>query len=802
MAPASTSESAVVSSMPLRRHIVLLGLTAAITGAAGAAAPDAIDLRGAVVVAPPGLSSPARAAIDLLIAESTRRTGLHWTLAGAVAPDRPTIVLAPPDASLGAEGYAIATRMAPPRLTITPADDRGLLFGIGHLLRTLHLAPGRAGLAAPLEVATAPRFPLRGMQLGFRAMSNTYGNWTLAEFEQQIRDLAVFGCNAIELVAGFDREAPEMLTMPAVENMAGVSAIAARYGLDIWLWTPAREHDYSDPAAVARTLAEWERIFRRLPRLDGIYVPGGDPGETPPELLLPLVEQQAALLRRHHPRAGVWISVQGFNRARLDTFFRYLQERQPAWLAGVIQSSWTDLTMAQLRERTPPRYPLRSCIDIGHTLHCMYPVQDFDLAFAITQGREPIGPRPEAMAAIARAELPGTIGSIAYSDGVTDDVNKTVWLQLNWDPGVAPEAVLRDYGRYFIGPALGAEFASGVARLERNWQGPLAENREVAATLALFQGLEKRADLPTRRNWRFLSALYRATYDRQVQQRLAHETRAEAEANAVLARVRELGAETAMREAEAVLDRAVRQPVAAGERTRVFQLGEALFQAIGMKLSVPLHRATSVTRGANLDSIDWPLNNRAWLKTQFAAIRGLTDESARAERLLAIAHWTDPGPGGFYDDSGRPGWRSRAGPDLPWAAAPAGQGRAQQMKSWIRSGDFATHRLTWMDHVGTLGATPLTFTYDQLDPAAAYELRVVYGDTKLNGPVRLTANGTYEVHPLQRGPSPAAVQAYALPRAVTATGRLELKWERDPSLASIRGVCHVSEIWLVRIDTP
>jgi hypothetical protein len=107
-----------------------------------------------------------------------------------------------------------------------------------------------------------------------------------------------------------------------------------------------------------------------------------------------------------------------------------------------------------------------------------------------------------------------------------------------------------------------------------------------------------------------------------------------------------------------------------------------------------------------------------------------------------------------------------------------------------------------MDHVGTLGATPLTFTYENLDPSAAYELRVVYGDTKLNGPVRLTANGTHEVHPLQRGPSPAAVQSFALPRAITASGRLELKWERDPSFASIRGVCHVSEIWLVRATTP
>ena len=762
----------------------------------------AVDFRDAVVVTPADLSPVAQQAVTLLLEETQRRSSLHWPLVtSAAAPAaRPAIIVAPRDPRLPAEGYRLAT--AGTTVTLTPADDRGLLFAVGHLLRTLHLGPSRAGLVAPLSLTSTPRYPLRGVQLGFRAMSNTYGNWGLAEFEQQIRDLAVFGANAIELVAGFDREAPDTLTMPSVDNMTGVSAICARYGLDVWLWTPARERNYADPAAVGRTLADWENIFRRLLRLDALYVPGGDPGDTPPELLLPLVEKQAALLRRYHPRAGVWISVQSFNRAQREYFFRFLATQQPDWLAGVISAPWTDLGVGELRSRVPARYALRSCIDIGHVLHCQLPAQEWDLAYAITEGREPICPRPEAMAAIARAELPQTRGSIAYSDGVTDDVNKIVWLQLGWNPDTAPAIVLRDYARYFVGEKHGEDFAAGLALLEKNWEGPLATNAQVAATLTHFQTLEKRADLGARRNWRFLSALYRATYDRTVQQRLAYETRLEAEAMAVLARAATLGAEPAMREAETVLDRATKQPVALADRTRVFQLGEALFQTIGLKLSVPLHRATGIARGANLDSIDWPLNNRGWLKAQFAAIRQLPEGSARLARLHEIVHWTDAGPGGFYDNPGSPGWQSRATPALSWAADPAGHRRAHEMKAWMRSGDFATHRLAWFDHLGTLGETPLVFTYDGLDPAATYELRVVYGDSKLNGPVRLTANDTHQIHPLRPGPIPATVQAFILPPAVTASSRLVLRWERDPALASIRGVCHVSEIWLRRVPGP
>jgi hypothetical protein len=566
--------------------------------------------------------------------------------------------------------------------------------------------------------------------------------------------------------------------------------------LDVWLWTPAREKDYRDPAAVARTLGEWEKIFRALPRLDGIYVPGGDPGDTPPELLLPLAEKQAALVRKYHPHARVWISVQGFNREHLDYFFHYLQTRQPDWLAGVIQSSWTDLTLAQIRERTPARYALRSCVDIGHVLHCMYPVHELDTAFAITLGREPICPRPEAMQVIARSELPNTQGSIAYSDGVTDDVNKAIWLQLNWNPDAAIDEILRDYGRYFVGEKLGDTFASGLAALEKNWHGALAENKSVASTFALFKDLEQRAAPADLRNWRFLSALYRAYYDRYTQLRLAYETKLEAEATAVLAAAAQQGSDKSIRAAEMVLERAVQQPVATAERTRIFQLGEALFQTIGMKLSVPLYRATSTSRGANLDSIDWPLNNRLWLKQQFSLVRRLPDEAARVKRLPALARWTDPGPGGFYDNPGQPGTQTRAKIGTGWQRDPGYHTTAHAMKTWIRHGDFVHHRLAWFDHVGTLGDTPLVFTYEGLDPKADYELRVVYGDTKLNGAVRLTANDRFEVHPLRKSPTPAVPQSFALPRAATSTGKIVLKWERDPALASIRGVCHVSEIWL------
>ena len=51
------------------------------------------------------------------------------------------------------------------------------------------------------------------------------------------------------------------------------------------------------------------------------------------------------------------------------------------------------------------------------------------------------------------------------------------------------------------------------------------------------------------------------------------------------------------------------------------ELAEALYQSIRMQLNVERYKAISLGRGANLDTIDVPLNNRRWLRQRFAELR-------------------------------------------------------------------------------------------------------------------------------------------------------------------------------------
>ncbi len=150
--------------------------------------------------------------------------------------------------------------------------------------------------------------------------------------------------------------------------------------------------------------------------------------------------------------------------------------------------------------------------------------------------------------------------------------------------------------------------------------------------------MEQSASPQLQSNWRFQQALYRAYYDAYTRSRLIYETDLEAMAMAKLRDAKKRGSLATMSQAEAVLERATTQRVSTRWRARVFELAEALYRSIGMQLSVPLYKAKAVDRGANLDNIDVPLNNRLWLKERFAAIRDLPDEGEQLKRLESILH--------------------------------------------------------------------------------------------------------------------------------------------------------------------
>ena len=310
----------------------------------------------------------------------------------------------------------------------------------------------------------------------------------------------------------------------------------------------------------------------------------------------------------------------------------------PDWLGGLVAGP-SSPPIPETRARLPQRYGLRDYPDITHTVRCQYPVAWWDPAFHLTLGRESANPRPVFYKLIQDYFGPYTSGFITYSDGVHDDVNKAVWSRLGWQPDAEPREILLEYTRCFFGAAVAESAADGILALEKNWEGPLADNGSVDATLVLWQQLERKAP-ELRDNWRWQLCLLRAYYDAYTRHRLLYESELERAANQILA-------EAPTRGADAAMDAAPRGSATAPSpnpstpewRARIGQLCADLFKSIKLQTSVPLYQASGYERGAVLDFVDHPLNNRWWLEDEFARIRQLPAEADKLKALELIRTW-------------------------------------------------------------------------------------------------------------------------------------------------------------------
>lgn len=761
-----------------------------ISGALGA------DFRQAVVVLAATPTGPQKKAAQMLVEEIEKRTQLRLKVVSE-APANGAAISLGRGGTGKPEGFTLTSNAsgAKPLAVIAGTDDRGVLFGAGYLLRQFHMSRQRLELENGIAYASSPKYAVRGHQLGYRPKTNAYDAWSVPMWEQYIRELAIFGANTIELIpprSDDDADSPHF-PLPPIEMMAEMSRIANEYGLDVSIWYPAMDRDYSNPKTIEFALEEWGEVFRKVPRIDAVFVPGGDPGHTQPKYLLALLEKQTANLRRFHPKAGMWVSPQSFSKEWMDEFYGLLA-KEPAWLSGVVFGPQIRGSIEELRERTPKRYPVRFYPDITHSLHAEFPVPDWDSAFAITEGRETINPRPLGEASIFHRYQHFADGFVSYSEGCNDDVNKFLWSGLLWDPQTPVKEILADYSRFFIGEDLGDGFSAGLLALERNWHGPLETNAGVDVTLAQFRQMERQATPQQKLNWRFQMALYRAYYDGFLRSRLLAESQQEERAMAALTQSKRTGSASAMDRAVGILEADVLTPLAREYRARVFELAEALFQSIHMQLSVERYRAIGLSRGANLDAIDFALNNRVWLENRFGAIRAMDSEAARLKAIDEILNWTNPGPGGYYDDLGNPAQEPHLVLGEPYAKDP------DFLKSPMTSFGEAPQsgwRVSWYTDAETLGEEPLRVRYNELDRGARYKVRVVYGGDMRQVPIRLTANGV-EVHPFRTKPAKPEPLEFDLPRAAARNGSVTLEWTRPPGLGGNGRGTQVSEVWLIK----
>lgn len=801
-----------------------------------------IDFTNAVIVVTDAALPLEAKAASVLQEEIYKRVGKTLNIQPAPpAGDQPIILLGqqenvqrryktiltgmPPTEQPGPEGFSLSVVERPrPVTAVIGADPRGVFYGVGRLLRKMELRRGSILIPADLTLTSTPANPLRGHQLGHRPKTNAYDAWTPEIYDQYIRELALFGSNTIEIVPPItdDQYLNEHMKLPPLEMMAKLSEIIDSYGMDVWIWYPNMGDDFVSKTGRQSEMAERHEVFSALKRIDHILVPGGDPGNLHPDEFFPWMDLVAPVLNQYHPNAKIWVSPQAMHPTRewLRSFYEYVNDK-PDWLGGVAFAPWIKTPINEMRQTIRQDIPFRRYPDITHNLACQYPVPEWDMALAITLHRECFNPRPVAMKTIHNAFDEFAIGSISYSEGINDDVNKFVWGDQDWDPTVDPRETLEDYARLLISPDHVDELADGFFDQEESWVGPLAANPHVDANLQRWLRLEASVSPSTSENYRFQMGLLRACYDAYVKQRLLHETELERAALAFLKAAPETGSLAAIEKAEMTLLKAKGQPIAQSLKHKCVRLADSLFAKIGSQTSTIRHGAQERNRGGFMDGIDEPLNDIAWLTMHFENLReNIPTESERLAIIDRILNRTNPGPGGYYDNMSDFRSHHRIVYPVPWEEDPGSLGSPRIAYNYrVHTG---TMPLAWRAQVGTIYETPLSLRYDNLDPDATYSVRITY--TGLRGDfVRLVADDKFPIHgvvavagrvlatntqhldtsalfdvsddPTANADDPTIpTRQYKIPHEATRDGELVLTWRADEGK---RG-SQVSEVWIIK----
>ncbi|MBS1668718.1 MAG: hypothetical protein JST58_15180 [Bacteroidetes bacterium] len=753
-----------------------------------------------IMISSGNLPNSEKAASIILSEEIKKRTGIQ-ILVSTQVPATGTIILlrqssapTPKTFSIGnepilinkPESFRILVQEQNHRkiIIVEGYDGRGVMFGAGYLLRNFIYKQGSIGIPESLSTSTSPDKPMRGHQLGYRNTANSYDAWTTAQFEQYIRDLVIFGTNSIESIPIFEEEkSPHFKLLPDDMN-ANISAICNRYDLEYWIWVPA-QFDLTDTAKRNHYLYRIEKICKMSVRLDGVFFPGGDPGDNPPETVWPLLKDVSEIIKKYHPQARVWLSLQGFKPSQSQTVYRYIQEQKPTWLGGLVTGP-SSPEADETRPVLPAAYKLRYYPDLTHNVRCQFPMPWWDPIFNFTLGRESVNPRPVQYTAIYRYLAPYMDGFISYSDGVHDDANKIMWTRLAWDPRTTERQAMIEYANFFFNSSVREEAADGILALEKNWQGPAFNNGSIESTLTFWKQLEKKYPSLTS-NWRWQMYLLRAYYDAYDRKRGIYEAELETKANKILNQVDVLGADKAMDEAKQILEQASKNNVDPILRKKVIDLCDALYHSIGLQTSVKKYKASGEERGAVLDFLDFPLNNRWWMEDKFASIKKMPAEE-QAKALKEIANWENPGEGSFYDDIGNVSKSPHVIRGESWVNDPLMRKSDNPSFDWWENG-FSRQRHSFMCNL----RWPVALEYNGIDSTADYIVRETgYGECLLK------VNGQRLDHTLY-GKGIGEIKEFPVPKNLIKNGKITITFDEiNKDDINWRKQSRATEIWLIK----
>ncbi|HUW60092.1 MAG TPA: hypothetical protein VMZ06_03720 [Candidatus Bathyarchaeia archaeon] len=739
------------------------------------------------------------------------RNELAATLIGDLEMALPTL---PNSDTAHPEGFAVKGGKvgATHYVVVAGVDERGTLYGVGHLLRAMTFLPD-AVVIPPIDAVQKPAFLLRGGRpTGPGSRARDLGNLrpqTTDEHHEVMEDLMLLGTNVYEGDPA-EMAAYGMLTCfgrTANEMPAGFPAE--------WRADGGRSPKYvcpSVPEARKALLESFDEQFKNCPDYDFFTTNSGDEGGCRCEKCMPwgdkyiaLVHDIADILHKYHPNTKVLATNQDLTNEGDQAIMDYLNSGDSSWLYAIRYGPGADEMQTYIRGPVNPRWfeyegfgPLGNYLkfmhhelprttnialytDITHWMQAQFAVAKPDIALAAVYDRRSWNARPRNFHKVATEILHYSIGDMHYSEGMHDDFNKWFWYRMLWDPRQDAETLTKEYCRYWFGPEAQDEIAEAIFLMEETLEKPVMDNPGIARAVELLRSAgQKIPENLLKDDYRWRIIMEKALMDRYIQLDLERGRELERQAEAVLTSA------SADAELAAAVDKALEifnQPFETPEMKAVMDeamaRGEESNTTIGYREPAPFIVAT-----LDLSEVGW------WKKVLEEAKAGGNRASIR-NAINKLLKYEDPGAGGFYDDVGWPSESKHLthGETL-WAFMPfAGPAK------------HSHYNLTY-----TRGSPGVSFAYDGLDPGVQYVVRVSVGaHFELDQPALremkleegLEADGETISDGFSVPMGETAFHEFDIPLPLTQDGKLNIALTSKPGFMPITGLY---EIWLMQKD--
>ena len=660
----------------------------------------------------------------------------------------------------GVEGFVLASRADGDAcdVLIVGTDRRGVLYGIGELLRRT-VGRGKAiEFPTDLHVRRAPRWPVRGLIVSqghtMRELTGARA-WTQEEHKRAYLEYALAGANTFE-IGETDRETYDFLKSFDLRAHTVISGNAGQ-GPPEWRAKEAiGRQGYLNPAvpeARAKLLEDREKLFASMPAFDSVHIKSGDGGGDESEASAPygktfvrLCEDYAKLLRQYHPDTQIYVGNQKLDNAGDVAIFKYFRTHPDSLLNGVCYGpgsnamGWTpgrrqdhrvDLFqyarrgalsryLAYMLHQLPPEKDILLFTDLTHWVYSQYGLMDHELiadrdyrtppswdmwmyerrpdeALAMVYNRRTFHARPRNYYKVFQETTEFTIGDVAYSEGHHDHLNTWIYQRLFWDPHQSVEEVVAEYARTHFGPEAAPLMTEAIFQFEENLQTPIADNDGTDRLIALLEkaGEEMPADVKARDYlWRMY--MQTAYLNNYIQLDVRRQQEHMDETIEALAKTPESDntAKVVSQLASASLPEPSREMLALKEKAA--QLGEESERIYGV-------------RSEGLFNLEQDYHGFGWLQRELEQADAADSDAERNAILERVVHYEDPGPGGFYDNAGVRGGAPRLVYGWPYGDGGfSGANRRSQ-----RTMAFTTDE-----------ERGVQFRYTGLDPEAQYRVRL------------------------------------------------------------------------------